>query len=398
MTTSLLGCIVLLGSCYDSETTRPRQYLEAVISNLEEIKSATYDSYREAWAPGDTLPSVFGHSYYKIYVNPADTALAVSWVVLKSEDTTQIEFAYDGRMRAWVDEDKKGIVIDSFKVRKLPFRPVSVPFYQNAQDILEYALNTKDSVTLNFNDLGDTLHVKLIIHEDRQVEFFGKAHYMPASPVGLQNPTSGYELWILKSTGLPYKYRREMGHQISVESVSNAHFNALKIEDFVVASYFPADYKIRQYGEKTNMAVAQGLIGKKAPEWVLMNEDGKSVSVREFQSKVVLVQFTSVNCGPCRASIPFLNRLSSAYNKEEFDLVAIESFTKNTNVLSTYRERTGLNYQFLMSKEEVNSQYSIRATPIFFILDEDRMIREIVRGYGGASTEEKIIKTIDGLM
>lgn len=189
-----------------------------------------------------------------------------------------------------------------------------------------------------------------------------------------------------------------MEHNISAETVSNAEFNTLNIEDFVAASYFPAGYEIRQYGEKRKVESPHELLGKKAPEWLLTNEYGEKVGLNEFESKVILVQFTSVNCGPCRASIPFLNRLSSAYDKEEFDLVAIESFTSNTDVLSIYRKRTGLDYQFLMSEEEVNSKYNILATPIFFILDEDRIIREVFRGYGGASTDKKITETINKLI
>lgn len=393
-----LSCMLFFGSCSENETKTPRQYLKEVLSNLQEIKSATYFSLGEAWAPGDTVPSVIQFRYYKAYDNPSDTTLGASWVVMKSEDTTQLEFAYDGKMRTSISEENKEIMIDSFKVRKLPFRPVKVPFYNYTRDVLEYALTTKDSVSLDFNDLGDTVYVKLTIHEDRQVEFFGKAHYMPESPYGYQDPTSRYELWIDKSTNLPYKYRREMEHNISAETVSNAEFNTLKIKDFVAASYFPADHEIIQYGEKRNVASPHELLGKKAPDWLLTNEYGEKVGLNEFESKVVLVQFTSVNCGPCRASIPFLNRLSSAYDKEEFDLVAIESYTSNTNVLSTYRKRTGLDYQFLMSAEEVNSQYNIRATPIFFILDEDRVIREVFKGYGGASTDKKITEIINKLI
>lgn len=404
----LLGGLLFLGACTinesstSNETKTPHQYLQPVLTNLEEIKSATYDSHIEAWAPDDTTPSMILLRYYKAIDNPADTTIGASWVKMKSEDTTQLESAYDGYMLASMNEEEKAIVIDSFKlykeVMKLPFRPMEVPFYKYTRDILKYALTTQDSISMDVNDLGDTLYVKLTIHEDRQVEFFGKAHYIPESPYGYQDPTSRYELWVDKSTNLPYKYRREMEHSISLETVSNAEFNTLTIEDFQAASYFPADYAITYYGEKEKAAGPHALLGKKAPEWLLTNEYGEKVSLSDFASKVVLVQFTSVNCGPCRASIPFLNQLSSTYNKEAFNLVAIESFTSNTNVLSTYRKRTGLNYQFLMSEKEINSIYHIRASPIFFILDENRIIRKVFDGYGGTSTEKEITETINKLI
>ncbi|WKN45821.1 peroxiredoxin family protein [Tunicatimonas pelagia] len=393
-----LSCILFLASCSNPESSNPNQYLKEVLLNLDEIKSATFYSRGEAWSPGDTVPSFVHYSYFKTYDNPADTTLGVKWVTLDSADTTQLRFAYDGKMRASVYEDKQGIMIDSFNVRKLPFRPVSVPFYNYTQDIIEYILNTKDSITLDLDDLKDSIYVKLTIYEEQKVEFFGQAYHMPEPPYGYTDPTSRYELWINKSTNLPYKYRREMDHNISVNSVFNSRFNSVELEDIVAASYFPGGYEIRQYGKKRKVASPHELLGKKAPDWLLTDEHKEKISLNELKSKVVLVQFTSVNCGPCRASISFLNKLASEYSEEDFDLVAVESYTSNTNVLSSYRKRTGLDYKLLMSEKEVNSNYNIQATPIFFILDQNRIIQEVFGGYSGDSTDEAITEAINKLI
>ncbi len=395
----LVSTICFLGACTTNESKTPRQYLKKVLANLEEIESATYFSRAESWAPGDTVPSNILFSYYKAYNNPSDTTLGASWVVLDHQDTTKVKWMYDGNMEAYFMHKEKEITIDSFKIRKLPFRPIKTPFYKYTRDILEYALTTNDSIMVDQRNLGDTLYIKLTIHEEKQVEFFGKATHLPEPPPGwLHDPTSQYELWIDKSTGLPFKYRREMEHNTSLETVSKAKFNTENPNDFVAASYFLADYQVRQQGENRKVESPHELLGKKAPDWLLTNEQGEKVGLNEFTSKVLLVQFTSVNCGPCRLSIPFLNDLSTKYGKEDFGLVAIESYTSNTNVLSTYRKGTGLDYPFLMSEKEVNSKYNIRATPIFFILDQNRVVREVFDGYGGASTDKKITKIINKLI
>lgn len=393
-----LSCMLFFEACSENNTKTSHQYLEEVLSDLAEIKSATYDSHSESWAPGDTVPSIVQHEYYKAYDNPSDTTIGASWVVLDGEDTSQIKSVYDGNVHAYFNHEVKEIFLDSFKVRKLPFRPITVPFYKYTRNILEYALTTDDSITIDQNESGDTLYVKLTIHEDKQVEFFGKAFYIPEPPHGYMDPTSRYELWIDKSTGLPFKYRREMEHNISLETVSNPKFNTQNLNDFVAASYFPAGYEIWQKGENRKTKSPHKLLGKKAPDWLLTNEYAEKVGLSEFESKVVLVQFTSVNCGPCRASIPFLNKLSTKYDKEDFDLVAIESYTSNTNVLSNYRKRTGLDFKFLMSEKEVNSNYNIQGTPVFFILDENRIVRSVHYGYGGAPTEKKITESINQLI
>lgn len=393
-----LICVVFLGSCSENDTKTSHPYLEEVLSNLLDIKSATYFSRAESWAPGDTVPSTVLHNYYKAFDNPSDTTIGTSWIALDREDTTKFNSVYDGNMLAFFLHERKEILLDSFKVKKLTFRPIPTPFYQYTSDIIKYALTTDDSISIDQNKSGDTLYVKLSIHEDKQVEFFGKAFYMPESPYGYTDPTSRYELWIDKSTGLPFKYRREMEHNISLETVSNPKFNTRNFKGFVSGSYLPAGYKILHQEENKKAESPHNLMGKKAPDWLLTNEYLEKVGLSEFESTVVLIQFTSVNCGPCRASIPFLNKLSTQYDKEDFDLVAIESYTSNTNVLSNYRKRTGLDFKFLMSEKEVNSKYNILATPVFFILDENRIIRSVHYGYGGAPTEKEITENINQLI
>ncbi len=395
----VLSCLVALIACSDDQEAQKEEILNTVLANLNEIKSAEFLSYGEGWAPGDTLPAVAFENRYIAYDNPADTTLGASWVVVDTEYATELQFAYDGQMRASVYEEEKGIIIDSFTFRKLPFRPVKAPFYWYTRDILKYALTTQDSIMLDIEELSDAMYVKLTIHEDEQVEFFGRAYHMPVPPYGHLDPTSRYELWINKTTLLPYKYRREMEHNISVEEVLSAEFNMHEFIEFNAASYFPADYTIRQYGDTSrSLPRPHELLGKVAPEWMLTDEYGEKMALQDLKSKVILLQFTSVNCGPCRASIPSLNKLASQYDRADLQVIAVETYTKNTNVLSKYRKRTGLDYTFLMSEKEVNGAYNIRGTPVIFILDADRIVQEVVNGYGGASTDNQLIDSINKLI
>lgn len=65
-------------------------------------------------------------------------------------------------------------------------------------------METEDSIATTLEDCGDYFHFKLVINENTQVEFFGKAYHMPPPPFYVEQ-TSIYELWIHKSNGLPYK-------------------------------------------------------------------------------------------------------------------------------------------------------------------------------------------------
>ncbi len=386
---------LVLTSCVENYTSI--NYLKQVEKRMKEIKSATFWVRSENWNPGDTAASDVYIRYVESYRNPSDTTIGSSWAIFKTEDKSQLEFAYDGKMRVIIYEAEKIMVIDSFKIRKLPFRPVMPPFFNYTENIIKYILENNDSTLLIQEDLGEEIYLKVTIYEDRQVEFFGRAHYIPKNPYTF-DPTSIYELWIDKKSNLPKKVRREMSHNISISSVLNYEFNKLSLEDFVVSDYFPKNYEIRQYGQKGKKRKTNELVGKKAPDWTLRNDDKQNISLSDLKSKVLMLQFTSISCGPCKASIPFLKELSTEYTNTDFDFVAIECTSKNTNALKSYMNRNHFNYKLLLSTKEVLKKYSITSFPVFIILDENRYVKKVINGYKKEKTDEEIRSLINEMI
>ncbi len=390
----LILIICLISACTEDYTSK--KYIKKVLANLENIESATYNTIGENWVPGDTTASYIEHNMIKEYNYSADTTIGAKYVKFERDDSTKVKFCYDGKMRAVFYNEHKGIVVDSFKVRKLPFRPVNPPFFNYTKNILDYAISTKDSVVLDIQDLSDSVYLKLTINEENQVEFFGKATYMPLSPYSYDN-TSIFEVWINKTDNLPYKVRREMSHNISVTTCENYELNKLHIEDFVATDYFPKNYEIRPYGVKRKQSGTHLLLNKTAPDWSLQSTENSTVSLKDFKNKVTLIQFTSVSCGPCKASIPFLKQLATEYKQENFDFVSIECTCNNSDALKRYMNRNDFDYKFLLSSTEVREKYSIRSYPVFFVLDENQVIKAVMNGYG-KGVEDKINDAINKLI
>jgi len=137
--------------CFTSACTKDytsKKYIQEVLSNLENIESASYNTIDESWVPGDTVATYVYLAKIEEYNNPADTTIGAKFVDFEGDDTTKVKFCYDGKMRAIFYNEHKGVVVDSFNVRKLPFRLVSPPFFNYTKNILDYAISTKDSVVL----------------------------------------------------------------------------------------------------------------------------------------------------------------------------------------------------------------------------------------------------------
>lgn len=397
---SVISFLLVMNVCGKNDVDM-RTYLKKVLSNLDKVESASYHEQSQSWQPGDTTAITNSFRFIKEYTNPSDSTIGASYVALNAKDTTRFAFGYDGKVKMISFHEHKGIMIDDFTTRKLPFRLVGPPFFCYSRNIIGYALSTGDSITTEWKDLGEAYYFKLVIHEDRQVEFFGKAYYIPKPPFDLGDPTSIYELWINKSDDLPYKVRREMSHQISANICSDIVLNQLSIADFNLYDYLPQDYEIRKYGEKgeTTQLSARELIGKKAPDWMLKDMYENPVSLSNLKSKVLLVNLTGIGCGACHASIPFLNGLKEKFNADEFEVVSIETWGRKPHSLRTYADKNQINYRFLCGDEGIVKSYrTYGAAPFFFILDQDRVVRKVIQGYGMEKTDKEITDAIKALL
>ncbi len=61
-------------------------------------------------------------------------------------------------------------------------------------------------------------------------------------------------------------------------------------------------------------------------------------------------------------------------------------------------KRNDFNYTFLLSNEEVLKKYSITSFPFFFILDENRIITNVINGYRPRETDKEIRTAINDLI
>ena len=182
-----------------------------------------------------------------------------------------------------------------------------------------------------------------------------------------------------------------------MNTCSDVEINKLSISDFKLSDYFPKDYEIRKVGEN-RAAPTSSLVGQKATAWTLKDEKEQDISLSDFKSKVLLVQFTGIGCGPCQLSIPFLNKLKSEFKTDALDIVAIETWRRKAHALQNYIDRHHINYKLTTGTDEIVKAYQASSAPIFFILDENRVIRKIVTGYSKDSTDKDIENYIKELL
>ncbi len=390
----IFALLILINGC--NTDINEKEYLHEVSDNLSKIKSATYYSTGIASAPGDTAKFTEPITqYYKIYVNPADTLVGASSATFARHDTTKMTDFYDGKVRGKCYWDEQYVKVDSFQNHPYPFRLVYYPFYTKINEIIKYSLTTEDSIKTDFTDFGDSIHFSLKIY-NMHVYFHIKPiviknEYIPEDEI------SQFDIWIRKSDDLPYRMRSKWHHTTFFESCYNAKFNTTKAVDFISTDYFPSYFEIVQF-KRQQRKPKSDLVGKTAPDWTLKDVDYKEIKLSDLTSKILLIQFTGVGCGPCHQSVPFLKQLVEDYKNKDFEFVSIETWSNNIEGLKRYQENNDFNFKFLKSEENVAKNYEVTSVPVFYVLDENRVIRKVINGYSRKTTDETIIKTINELL
>lgn len=97
--------------------------------------------------------------------------------------------------------------------------------------------------------------------------------------------------------------------------------------------------------------------------------DGRTMSTRDWQGKVTLVNFWATWCGPCRQEIPDLIRLQERY-PDHLQVIGISTDEGDPSLIRAFADEMGMNYPVVMATTELNRQFpGVAALPTSFIVD-----------------------------
>ncbi|MBI3125844.1 MAG: redoxin domain-containing protein [Ignavibacteriales bacterium] len=152
--------------------------------------------------------------------------------------------------------------------------------------------------------------------------------------------------------------------------------------------------------EKKIANLKKELLNEPAPQFSLLDLDGKKVSLADLKDKTVIVDFWATWCGPCLASFPGMKKAVEKYEaggKVKFLFVNtwenVEDKKKNATDFITKNS-----YPFhvlLDDKNEVITAYKVSGIPTKFIIDGKGNIRFKSVGFGGDT--DKLVDEL-GLM
>lgn len=130
------------------------------------------------------------------------------------------------------------------------------------------------------------------------------------------------------------------------------------------------------------LGVARPRTSKPAPDFVLKDINGQTISLAQYKGKPILLNFWATWCGPCREELPSMQRLHEASkNNGGFHIIAISIDRSNIKKVNKYAENLNLTFPILIdSDRETRYAYYIRGLPTSYLIDSEGKLRGFVSG------------------
>lgn len=145
--------------------------------------------------------------------------------------------------------------------------------------------------------------------------------------------------------------------------------------------------------KKTIKAV--GVLNQKRPDFTLPDLEGKKRSIKEWDGKVVLLNFWATWCPPCRKEMPAFVELQDQYGKQGLQIVGLAIDQRGP--VEDFSDGIGVNYPIIFGEESaltISAKYGNRLgqLPYTVLIDRKGIIRYIRKGEITKEMAEEQIK------
>src|SRR5258707_15384714 len=111
------------------------------------------------------------------------------------------------------------------------------------------------------------------------------------------------------------------------------------------------------------------LIGKGAPDFTLTGTDGKAYRLKDYQGKLVVLNFWATWCAPCRLETPLLQKTYARLQNAGLVIVGIDQ-AEDVAPVNSFVKEFSLTYPILLDSDLTTTQaYGVVGLPTSFFLD-----------------------------
>jgi cytochrome c biogenesis protein CcmG, thiol:disulfide interchange protein DsbE len=138
--------------------------------------------------------------------------------------------------------------------------------------------------------------------------------------------------------------------------------------------------------------IQKQLAGKPASALTVTDLQGNTLALADFRGKIVLLDFWTTWCPPCRADGPALEKLYSAYGGKDLVIVGI-SVNEDRGVVKKFLDEHPHSYPIVLTTEnEMPSSYQIAAFPTYIVIGRNGTLITATEGDKGFTYLRKLLR------
>ena len=121
--------------------------------------------------------------------------------------------------------------------------------------------------------------------------------------------------------------------------------------------------------------------GQTAPEIALKDLGGKPIKLSSLKGKVVLVDFWASWCGPCRESMPFLEKLSKSYGEQGLVVLGV-NIDNDVAAARKFLKELPVSFSVVNDAEKsVAKAYAPPTMPSSYLIDRQGKVHVVHAGF-----------------
>ena len=117
-------------------------------------------------------------------------------------------------------------------------------------------------------------------------------------------------------------------------------------------------------------------VGEPAPDFTLMDLQGKTWTLSELKGQVVFINFWATWCPPCREEMPSMEKLYKILPKDKFKMLAL--LNRDAPAMAeNFAKKLGLTMPILNDQgNDAGAKYGLTGVPETYIVDKQGVLRE----------------------
>ncbi|MBA6152077.1 TlpA disulfide reductase family protein [Gelidibacter maritimus] len=182
-----------------------------------------------------------------------------------------------------------------------------------------------------------------------------------------------YKIWIDAKLATPLKLEIANGKSAKKEIIYDALVFNEPMDDAVFTHIEKEGYVSSVFGIKK-----EPMLNVKAPDWNLLDLDGKKVSLGDFRGSPIFLEAWTSSCNHCMASLPKVKEIESEFG-DKVKVITV-NFDYDLSETKKTAKTEGLNYMILQGDASFDKHYDLRSFPSYFVINSEGTIVYSERG------------------